>query len=275
MFSKKMVIIVGLIALVTISILSLSVSSREPYPVYGPGRIAISLVAPFQKMLVGTSRFFRDIWEHYFFLISVVDENDALRRQLREAKARNHKFRETQLANQRLQRLLGIEDEVPRQMIAAKVVGKDPSPWFQTIMVDKGTDDGVKKGQPVINPEGIVGLVIDATTHFAKVMLITDPNSAVDAIIQENRARGIVKGGTSGYCVLNFVLRKHEVVKDQVVVSSGMDGVFPKGLPIGAVASIVKEEAGIFQDVTIEPYVDFERLEEVLVVSLPQSDDAL
>ena len=274
MFSKKMVIIVGLIALVTISILSLSVSSREPYPVYGPGRIAISLVAPFQKMLVGTSRFFRDIWEQYFFLISVVDENDALRRQLREARARNHRYRETQLANERLQRLLGLEEELPRQMIAARVVGKDPSPWFQTIMVDKGTDDGVQRGQPVINPEGIVGLVIDATAHYAKVMLITDPNSAVDAIIQENRARGIVKGGTSGYCVLNFVLRKHEVVEGQVVVSSGMDGVFPKGLPIGAVAVIVKEEAGIFQDVNIEPYVDFERLEEILIVPLPQSYDA-
>jgi rod shape-determining protein MreC len=274
MFSKKMVIIVGLIALVTISILSLSISSREPYPVYGPGRIAISLVAPFQKLLVGTSRFFRDVWEHYFFLISVVDENDALRRELREAEALNHRYRETRLANERLQRLLGMQEQIPRPMIAARVVGKDPSPWFQTIMVDKGTADGVHRGQPVINPEGIVGLVIDATAHYAKVMLITDPNSSVDAIIQESRARGIVKGGSSGYCALNFVLRKHDVAEGHVVISSGMDGVFPKGLPIGEVAAIVKEEAGIFQDLTIEPYVDFERLEEVLIVSLPQSDDA-
>ncbi len=274
MFSKKMVIIVGLIALVTISILSLSISSREPYPVYGPGRIAISLVAPFQKLLVGTSRFFRDIWEHYFFLISVVDENDALRHELRQAKALNHQYRETQLANARLQRLLGMQEQVSRKMIAARVVGKDPSPWFQTIMVDKGNSDGVQRGQPVINPEGIVGLVVDVTAHYAKVMLITDPNSAVDAIIQESRARGIVKGGMSGYCMLNFVLRKHDVRKDQVVISSGMDGVFPKGLPIGEVSAIVKEEAGIFQEVTIEPYVDFERLEEVLIVSLPQGDDA-
>ncbi len=274
MFSKKMVIIVGLIALVTISILSLSVSSREPYPVYGPGRIAISLVAPFQKALVGTTRFFRDIWEHYFFLISVVDDNASLRRELRETRALNHQYREVQLANERLQRLLGLEERLPRQMIAAQVVGKDPSPWFQTVMVDKGTAAGVQKGQPVINPEGIVGLVIEATAHFAKVMLITDPNSAVDAVIQENRARGIVKGGTSGYCVLNFVLRKHDVVVGDVVVSSGMDGVFPKGLPIGAVKTIVKEEAGIFQDVTISPYADFERLEEVLIVPLAKKDEA-
>jgi rod shape-determining protein MreC len=274
MFSKKMMMIVGLIALVTISILSLSLSSREPYPAYGPGRIAISLVAPFQKVIVGTTRFFRDIWDHYFFLISVVEENEILHRELRQAKALNHQNQETLLANNRLRQLLALQKEIPRPMITAQVVGKDPSPWFQTILVDKGMSDGVEKGQPVINPEGIVGLVIDATGHFAKVMLITDPNSSVDAIIQKNRARGIVKGGTSGYCVLNFVLRKHEVTQDQVVISSGMDGVFPKGLPIGAVASIVKQEAGIFQDVTVRPYVDFERLEEVLIVPLAKRDDA-
>ncbi|MGD9366960.1 MAG: rod shape-determining protein MreC [Desulfobacteraceae bacterium] len=270
MFSKRMVMIVGLIALVTISILSLSLSSREPYPAYGPGRIAISLVAPFQKMLIGTTRFFRDIWEHYFFLISVAEENELLRRELREARALNHRHREAMLANQRLRRLLALEEEMTQPVIAARVVGKDPSPWFQSVTVDKGTADGVRKGQPVINPEGIVGLVTDAAAHYAKVMLITDPNSAVDAVIQENRARGIVKGGTSGYCVLNFVLRKHPVAVGHLVISSGMDGVFPKGLPIGAVAAIVKQKAGIFQDVTVAPYVDFERLEEVLIVPLSE-----
>ena len=266
--------IVGLIALVTISILTLSLSSREPYPAYGPGRIAISLVSPFQKVIVGTTRFFRDIWEHYFFLISVVEENEILHRELRQSRALNHQNQETLLANDRLRQLLNLQKEIPRPMIAAQVVGKDPSPWFQSIVVDKGRSDGVEKGQPVINPEGIVGLVIDATSHFAKVMLITDPNSSVDAMIQINRARGIVKGGTSGYCVLNFVLRKHDVTQGQIVISSGMDGVFPKGLPIGAVASIVKQEAGIFQDVTVRPYVDFERLEEVLIVPLAKQDDA-
>jgi rod shape-determining protein MreC len=274
MFSKRMVMIVGLIALVTISILSLSLSSREPYPAYGPGRIAISLVAPFQKMVVGTTRFFRDIWEHYFFLIYVAEENEILRNELRAARALNHQHREAMLANQRLRRLLALDEEMTQPVIAARVVGKDPSPWFQSVTVDKGTADGVKKGQPVTNPEGIVGLVTDAAAHYAKVMLITDPNSAVDAMIQENRARGIVKGGTSGYCVLNFVLRKHPVVVGQVVISSGMDGVFPKGLPIGAVATTVKQKAGIFQDVTVVPYVDFERLEEVLIVPLIERDAA-
>jgi rod shape-determining protein MreC len=104
-------------------------------------------------------------------------------------------------------------------------------------------------------------------------MLITDPNSAVDAIVQENRARGIIKGGTSGYCVFDYVLRKHTLRVGDNVVTSGMDGVFPKGLPIGQVSEIFKQNAGIFQEVTLEPFVDFERLEEVVIIPPNQIAD--
>jgi rod shape-determining protein MreC len=277
MFSRKMVMIVGLIVLVAVSVLILSLSSRRPYPAYGPGRIAISFVAPFQKVIVGISRFFKDIWGHYFFLVSVVDENNRLRSELWKARAQHHRYRETMLTNERLRRLLDLQHGMQQPLIAAQVIAKDPSPWFRTVMIDKGADEGVLKGRPVINPEGIVGLVVEATAHFAKVMLITDPNSAVDAVVQDIRVRGIIKGGTSGSggtCSFNYVLRKHNVVVGDLVVSSGMDGVFPKGLPVGLVATIVKREAGIFQDVTITPHVDFERLEEVMVVPLPEQPDA-
>jgi rod shape-determining protein MreC len=275
MFSKKMVMIAGLIVLVTLTILVLSLSSRRPYPAYGPGRVAIALVAPFQKMIVATTRFFSDIWEHYFFLVTVVDDNRILREELQQAMVLNHRLKEASLSNERLRKLFNLQQKMEQPLVAAQVVGKDPSPWFQSVLLDKGRDDGVEEGQPVINPEGVVGIVVEATSHYAKVMLITDPNSAVDAVIQDSRARGIIKGGASGFCVLNFVLRKHEVAEGDAVVSSGMDGVFPKGLPIGQVTAIVKREAGIFQDVSVVPFVDFERLEEVLVVPRTQPDKPL
>lgn len=263
--------IVGVIILVTLSVLILSLSSRRPYPVYGPGRVAIALVAPFQKVITRTTQFFQDIWEHYFFFVSVVEENERLRKELWRARAMENAYRETSLANERLKQLLSVAKDASPPMIAAQVVGKDPSPWFQTIMVDKGLSDGIKKGWPVINPQGIVGLVIEVTGHYAKVMLITDPNSAVDAVIQESRARGIIKGGTIGYCLFEYVLRKHNVAVGDRVVSSGMDGVFPKGLPVGKITTIVKRQAGIFQELTVTPYVDFERLEEVLIVPLKEA----
>ncbi len=265
-----MALILVLVVLITLSIMILLLSSRQPYPTQGRGRIAIAVVAPFQKAIGHTSRFFISVWEHYFYLIKVVDENSELRKKAQETRALEHRFQEVVQENQRLRGLLHMADEIQAPSIAARVVGKDPSPWFQTVLIDKGLDDDIKVGYPVINPQGIVGLVVEATGHYAKVMLITDPNSAVDAIVQKNRARGIIKGGTVGYCIFNYVLRKHDIEIGDTVISSGLDGVFPKGLPIGRVSEVEKKDAGIFQDVTVAPYVDFERLEEVLIVPLKE-----
>jgi rod shape-determining protein MreC len=273
MFSRKMVLVIVLIVLFSVSILVLALNSRRPYVGAGSGRVSIAMVAPFQKIIVHTARFLNDIWGHYFFLVTVAEENRTLRRKLHEAAAVTYAYQEATMANKRLRELLDLKEKMSQPLIAAVVISKDPSPWFQTVLVDKGSDQGVTKGMPVITPYGIVGLVIDVTGDYAKVMLITDPNSAVDSIVQSNRARGIIKGGTSGYCVFDFVLRKHDISIGEAVVTSGMDGVFPKGLPVGEVDHIVKHESGIFQDVTVTPFVDFERLEEVLIVPVSQSVD--
>jgi rod shape-determining protein MreC len=274
MFSKKMVLVVVLIVLFSVSVLILAVSSRPAFVAVRSGRVSIPVIAPFQKAIVHTVGFFRDIWDHYFFLVSVAEENQELHQYMSEAKALRYKYTEIIKENRRLRDLLTLKQEIDQPLIAAVVISKDPSPWFQTILVDKGSSQGVAKGMPVITPEGIVGLVVSAVGSYAKVMLITDPNSAVDAIVQNSRARGIIKGGTSGYCMFDFVLRKHDIAVGEAVVTSGMDGVFPKGLPVGSVTDIVKYESGIFQEVTVTPFVDFERLEEVLIVVPPESAES-
>lgn len=265
MFSRKVVLIAGLILFFTVSILLLTLSSRRPSVAYGPGRMAISAVAPFQSMLAHATLLARDTWVHYFALVNVAQENGRLNEALQGALADRHRCDETQLANTRLRELLGLKERLEKPLISAQVIGKDPSPWFQSMLVDKGSQEGVKKGSPVITAQGVVGLVIEVTSRYAKVMLITDPNSAVDAVVQRSRARGIIKGGTSGYCILNYVLRKHEVAAGDTVIASGMDGVFPKGLPIGQITEISQDESEIFQNVTVTPFVDFEQLEEVLI----------
>ncbi|MCP4745935.1 MAG: rod shape-determining protein MreC [Desulfobacteraceae bacterium] len=267
MFSKKMVIFVGVIFLFAACILLITLTSRQPQVAQGPGRFAISLVAPFQQMIVSSSRFCRDVWKNYFALVSVAEENQRLQKELRKAQSLNHRCSETLLANVRFHALLDLKHEIKHQSIAAQVISKDPSPWFQTLLIGKGSDDGIIQGAPVINTQGVVGLVVQVTDHYAKVRIVTDPNSSVDSVIQKSRARGILKGGTSGYCVLDYVLHKHLLNLGDTVVTSGMDGVFPKGLPIGRVTDILKHDAGIFQEVTVIPYVDFERLEEVLVIT--------
>lgn len=260
-----MVMVIGVVVLIAANIVALSIASRS-YPSFGPGRFAISLVAPFQKVVTGSIRFVKGIWQHYFFLVSVAKENEIYIQALRFNQQKNNQLSELELSNDRLRGLLNFKKEVTQQVLAAEVIGKDPSPWYKTIIIDKGTRDGVKKGMTVVVPEGIAGQIIDVAGDYSKVLLIIDPNSAVDALVQRTRARGIIKGQSGGECLFEYVLRKYEVRVGDRVVSTGLDGVFPKGLGLGHVSGVVKRGAGIFQEVTVTPFVDFEKLEEVLVV---------
>ena len=170
------------------------------------------------------------------------------------------------LANDRLRNLLDFQKSITELVVAAEVIGKDPSPWFKTVIIDKGKADGLTKGLPVVMPQGIAGQVTEVANHYAKVMLILDRNSAVDSLVQRTRARGVVKGESTDQLRLAYVLRKKDVQVGDIVVSSGLDGIYPKGLRIGLVAEVIEHEADIFHEVFITPFVDFEKLEEVLVV---------
>ena len=270
MFSKKMVMVVGVIVLIAVNIILLSVFNRRYISYYNPGRIAISLMAPFQKASSASIRFVRDIWRHYFFLVNVAKENDNFEKALSRAFGENIQLNELKLSNSRLRSLLNFQKTITDRVLSAEVIGKDPSPWFKTVLIDKGKDDGVEKGMAVVIPKGIAGQVTDVSSHYSKVLLIIDHNSAVDALVQGDRARGIIKGGTAGQCLFKYVLRKHDISIGDTVVSSGLDGVFPKGLAVGYVSDVIRPESGIFQEVTVTPYVDFEKLEEVLVVLNPK-----
>lgn len=267
MFSKPTVIFIVVIALIAVNVIFLA--SQRRLPTYGPGRIAIPLVAPLQKGVTRSIRFVRDLWRHYFHLVTVAQDNDDLKTALNRALEKNHALEEVALSNTRLRNLLKFKNALTYPVLSAEIIGKDPSPWFRTVTIDKGSLDGVRKGLPVVVSEGVAGLVIDTAAHFSKVMLIVDKNSAVDALIQKTRARGIVKGGSADQCYLQYVLRKHEVSVGDTVVTSGLDGVFPKGLRIGYVSGVVKRATEIFQAITVTPYVRIEELEEVLILLNP------
>lgn len=266
MFSKRMILVAVVIGLVALNIILLTITGKQTQAPAGLGRAVLILVSPFQGHLTAFVQSVKDVWNQYFFLVSTAQENQRLKRELSQHLQQLNHCTETQLANDRLRHLLGFQEEVSRPMIPAQVVGRDPSPWSKTVIVDKGSQDGVRQGAPVVIPEGIVGVVVEASGRYAKVLLLIDPNSAIDALVQRTRARGIVKGGGAGYCVFDYVLRKHEINVGDTVVSSGLDGVFPKGLRVGRVSEIVRLNAGIFQKVSVTPYVNFEVLEEVFII---------
>jgi rod shape-determining protein MreC len=264
-----MVLIVGVIVLITVNIIILSATSKR-YHALGLGHAAISFVAPFQELVTRSIGFFRGIWEHYFFLVSVSKENLELKRELNQALANNNQWHETELANVRLRSLLKFRKTLSNRVLAAEVIGKDPSAWFKTIIIDKGRADGLQKGLPVVVAQGIAGQIIEISNHYSKVMLIIDRNSAVDALVQRTRARGMIKGLSADRCHFDYVLHQDDVRIGDTVIASGLDGVYPKGLRIGWVSEVIKPPAEIFQEITVTPYVDFEKLEEVLIVLNPQ-----
>ena len=268
-----MILIAVVILLVAVNIILLTITGKQTQAPSGFGRGALIVVSPFQKQLTGFFQSVKNIWNQYFFLVSAAKDNQQLKQELGQRLQQLNRCSELGLANDRLRHLLGFEPDTQLPMIAAQVVGKDPSPWSKTVIVNKGTRDGVRQSDPVVIPEGVVGVVVEVSSSYAKVLLLIDPNSAVDALVQKTRARGIVKGGGAGYCVFDYVLRKHAISVGDTVVSSGLDGVFPKGLRVGRISEIVRQNAGIFQRVSVTPYVDFEVLEEVLIISKPASND--
>ena len=257
--------IAGVIVLVFANLIALYISGNR-YPSSGVGRFALFFVAPCQKLVTDTLRFTRGMWHNYFALVSVAQENTKLKASLRKVISLNQQHHEVELSNARLRNLLNFQTTTSGTSVAAEVIGRDPSSWFNAIIIDKGRSDGIKKGLPVVVPEGIAGQVTDTSDHYAKVMLIIDRNSAVDALVQRTRARGILKGGPSSRCIFQYVIRTEDIKVGDKIITSGFDQVFPKGQPVGDVVSVVKQNSEMFQEVRVVPYIDFEKLEEVLVL---------
>jgi rod shape-determining protein MreC len=229
----------------------------------------IAFAAPFQDLASRAVKGVRETWGNYFSLVSVAEENQRLKQLLGKAAEDSILQRELDLENNRLRDLLVFQRSLPNPAIAAQIIAKDPSAWFNTVIIDKGAADGLRKGLPAVTSRGIAGQVVEVSAHQSKLMLIIDRNSAVDALVQRTRSRGIVKGAARDECYLDYVMHEDDMRVGDGVVSSGFDGVYPKGLLIGSVSAINFQGADFFKEVRVTPSVDFDTLEEVLVILKP------
>jgi len=225
----------------------------------------LQLTAPFQQLLDQSIETLADSWDHYLWLVTTARENDQLRTANRQLRARLDALEETRLANQRLRKLLDFKQSVNFNMLPAQVIAEDASSWFRTVVIDKGTRDGVREGLPVVVAEGVVGRTIQVAPYQSRVLLVTDASSAVAVLIQPTRSRAVCRG-RGDRLMLDYALRSEKVAAGDQVVTSGMGGVFPKGLRVGRVIEAERGNYGLFQMVQVEPSVDFSRLEEVLVL---------
>jgi rod shape-determining protein MreC len=260
-----MFIFIGVALFIAVNFTVITMTSRNSLPVSGLERLAISVTSPFQLLVTQTLDFAGSVWRTYFMSVVAVQENVLLRERLARAQEIRNRYEELEQENARLKKFVNFTSQVADTYVAAQVVARDPSPWFKTIMIDKGENDGLVKGSPVVVSEGIVGQIIKVSRNFSRVLLITDRNSSVDALVQNTRVRGMVKGNNQNPCTFVYALRKDEIKPGEMIVSSGLDQVFPKGLKIGRILDVKKAHSLLFQDITIETSVDFDKLEEVLV----------
>ncbi len=235
--------------------------------------VLLEITSPLQKAVMYSTDAIGSLIDSYVLLVNLKRENVALRRMVTELREENNLLREKAIANERLRNLLRFSKKIPRSMLPAQIIGIDPSSWFRTILIDKGTKHGVKRGVAVVSPEGIVGHVLQTSHHYAKVLLITDFNSSVDAIVQRSRAKGVVEGNGENLCRLKYASRTQDIQLGDNVVTSGLGGRYPKGLMIGKISKIEKKSYGLFQHAEIMLSVNFTKLEEVFVIAETQPPD--
>lgn len=231
------------------------------------GAVVLWILRPLQSVSQGTVNWIKNFRQNYDTLSGFKTENERLRRRIETLEAEKQQLLEAEATNLRLRQLLEFRAQVPGTAITASIIANSATSWFQSSLVNKGSADGVRKGMAVLNPQGVVGQVVAVTGRTAKVLLLTDANSGVDVLIQRTRARGIVSGSLDNGTVLKYVKRSEDVQPGDRLVTSGMDGVFPKGMMVGAVIKVQKQNLGLFQSIEVLPAVRFDRLEEVLVVA--------
>jgi len=230
-------------------------------------KIVLETVAPVYGALSGSIRNVQDAWTRYILLVGIQEENRNLKKKINELKAVLVSYQEGYQEAQRLKKLLAITNHDPSRFVTAKVIGREQAALSRTVLIDKGLSDGLQNGMPVIAYPGLIGRLVDVSWHVSRVLLLIDENSNIDAIVQRNRTQGIISGAGSQGMILKYISKTQDVQKGDIMVSSGMGGVFPKGWLIGQVINVDRQDAGLFLKIKVAPFVDFAKLEELLILS--------
>lgn len=259
--SRQLLFLCTLVVL--FGVMSLSFLGRRELSL--PHKLIYEVLGTAQSGVTGVVGYVGNLWGNYIDLLAVRDENIRLQEEIKKYQAINIKHREAVATNVHLRKLLDLKETLPSPTLTARIIGRDPSQWFKTFSIDRSSSDGVTKGMPVLTIDGVIGHVLDGGSHHAKVLQANDPNSAIEVLIQDTRVQGIIKGTGTGYR-LHYVLKNNEVKQGDQLVTSGMGGVFPRGLPVGTVSSVVSNRRGMFLDIEVQPAVDFSRLENVIII---------
>lgn len=267
-FQKKTVILA--VAVITVFLLATS-AAQGKYQFAFLERAVTTILAPVEYVVSQVGFGIFKAGRFTGELMQVYKENQALKEQNEELRQNILNVNEVMAENVRLRAMLDYKKGAPQfDFVPAAIVGRDPGTWTNTIVINRGLADGIAKDMPVVTSQGLVGSVVSVYNTSAKVQLILDPRSAVGSLVQrqESRVAAIVEGNGANPLMPKMVniARDADVIKGDKIITSGLGGIYPKGLLIGEVTDIVNEEGGLLKYTVIKPAVDFDRLEEVMVI---------
>lgn len=219
-----------------------------------------------QSLFFNLSEGVRATTAEYINIINVKTDNQSLKKENDELKARLNLFTENQNELERLRTLLDFQNNTKMELIPAQVIGRNLVTDHNTITINKGTDHGLKAGQAVLTVSGAVGHIFQPSSRTAHVMLITDRYSVVDALIQRTRAHGLIEGKTKDTCILQYVERTEDVKDGDLIVTGGLDNIFPKGFPLGVITNVERKTKNTSLQIEVKPVVDSNKVEEVFIV---------
>ena len=249
-----------------IVLISAQVSSRRGVPWLE--EVTFGLFSEVQRGAWAVVSGARRVWGGYVGLRSVREENDALRQKLADVEVQLQEQRALADRSRGFERLLDLRGRTDLQTVAAEVIASSVAPEFRTLTIDKGSHQGLSTDMAVIAPAGVVGRVVSPTARASKVQLLIDRNAAAGSLVARSRAQGVVTGRGDGLLRMEYVAEIAELAVGDAVVTSGIDGIFPKGFVIGRIERIDRSGGG-YKEILVKPAVDFTSLEEVLVVLTP------
>ncbi len=233
---------------------------------------AVSLVlSPFQSAFGWVSGELRGITDSIWDVVTVHEQNKMLRNEVAQLRVQNLQASEYAAENARLRALLDYKQAASQfDLVAARVIGRESATWSSMIVINRGTMDGIQNNMPVVTEKGLVGHVVEAGPNSSKVQLILDPRSSVGTLIQrpDSRVAGIVEGDMDNPTMPRMVNipKNADVDEGDMIVTSGFGGIYPKGLAVGIVSSLKNDAGGLLKIAVLEPAVDFQRLEDVMVI---------
>jgi rod shape-determining protein MreC len=281
-----------LIVIVLLQVVALAIQVQRPVEGTVPGgtpdgrkvtllrRWTVALVTPIERIVHGSSLHTRSVWDDYIDLRHAREQNEQLKQEITQLREEQAGFAEDAAQGRRLQAVLGFQQQYISKTVAAQVIGTSGSDRSHVLYLDKGLADGLRPNQPVITPYGIVGKLRDVFPHTSQLLLINDSSSGAGVLLATTRIRGILRGTSTGDIQINNLTPDQRIKPGEQVVTSGGDQVFPRGLPVGTIASIAPDpQHQPYTAITIKAAADLNRLEEVLVITgtsptLPAQDQA-